>query len=109
MKILIWGTGHWSESFLAMSGIEEQVVGYVESQKSKEIYRGKTVYASNEVKELDFDIIIIANSFTEEIMKEIEKQGIECEKAVFLALTKIGVKEESDDIVMDKGGGKISI
>ena len=106
MKILIWGTGYWAESFLLMSGIEEeQIIGYVESQKSKEVYRGKTVYASSEVKNLNFDIIIVANSYVEEIMKEIEKQGIECEKAVFLALTKIGIKKESGDIVMDKKGG----
>lgn len=36
MKLLIWGTGNWAESFLRMSGIEEeQIIGYVESQKVK--------------------------------------------------------------------------
>jgi len=101
MKILIWGTGHWAESFLLMSGVEEErIVGYVESRKSKEIYRGKPVYASDEVKGLDFDVIIIANSFVEEVMEEIERQGIESEKVVFLALSKIGIKERTDDVAM---------
>ncbi len=97
MRILVWGTGNWTESFLGISGIrEEDIIGYIESKRSKEVYREKKVYMSGEVKGLDYDILIIASSYTEEIKQEMEKQGIEKKNAVFLALSKIGVLAEEN-------------
>lgn len=94
MWILVWGTGHWANSFLRMSGItEDEIAGYVESGRNKSVYRGKKVYAADEVKELEFDVIVVASSYTEEIKEEIERQKIGFEKVVFLALDKIGVVE----------------
>lgn len=107
MKMLVWGTGKWAECFLMMSGIkEDEITGYVESQRSKEVYREKKVYIPDEVKSLDYDIIIVASSYTKEIMNEVEKQGIEREKVVFLALSKIGIMEEDNITSYDFFGKK---
>ena len=97
MKMLIWGTGLWSKNFVVMSGVEEEeIIGYVESCKSKDTYQGKPVYAANEVNGINFDIIIVASSYTDEIKQEMDKQGIDSNRAVFLELTKIDVREEVD-------------
>lgn len=108
MKILIWGTGHWAESFLLMSGIaEDQITGYVESGKGKLQYREKRVYAPDEVKELEYDVIIVASSYAEDIKKEMEKQQIGLEKAVFLAWDKIGVEEKVRDDAVNRNEDEI--
>ncbi len=103
MKILIWGTGHWAARFLLMSGMtEDQIAGYVESGKSKLQYRGKKVYAADEVKELDYDVIVVASSYAEDIKEEMERQKIGLEKVLFLAWDKLGVMEETGDQHVEK-------
>lgn len=69
------------------------------------MYRRKAVYAAGEVKNLDYDVIIVANSFAKEIKEEMERQGIEREKAVFLALTKIRMKQETMDSAINEWRG----
>lgn len=97
MKILIWGTGYIADGFVLTSGInKEEILGYVESKKSKEIHRGTVVYSPEEIKSLDYDIIIVASSYVEEIKEEIERQGIDSDKVVFLFLSKIGILDDKD-------------
>lgn len=82
MKILVWGTGKIAENII--EGLEEnQVIGYVESKKSREIYRGKRVYDASEIPS-EYDVILIANQHGREIYNYCSKFGIEVDKLCFL-------------------------
>lgn len=91
MKVLVWGTGEWADRLLPVIGNEDEIIGFVESEKSKDFFRGKKVYGANEIKEIDCDVIAIINSHADEIQYEIEKQGIQKEKVIFPNTSKIGI------------------
>jgi len=83
MQVLVWGTGRMAENIL--DGLEEnQVIGYVESQKSKELYRGKQVYNASELPK-DYDVILVANKCGGDIYNYCHNLGIELDKLCFLA------------------------
>ena len=91
-KYLIFGCGRCAEIFLNAFGIEpKNVVGFVESKKSNDIlqslrlskFDGKKIFSVDEVKELDFDKIIIANQHYNTI-EEVLNLGIPEEK-IFIA------------------------
>lgn len=83
MRILIWGTGRITENIID-SLKEDQVVGYVESQRSKEIYRGKPVYNATDIPD-NYDAILIANQAGKEIYNYCCNLGIELDRLCFLA------------------------
>lgn len=82
MQILVWGTGRVAESVI--DGLEEnQVIGYVESQKSKEVYRGKKVYNASELPN-EYDVILIANQRGRDIYNCCHRLKIRLDKLCFL-------------------------
>lgn len=82
MKILIWGTGRIAENII--DGLaESQVVGYVETQKSKEIYHGKQVYDAADLPN-DYDAILIANQWGRDVYSCCQRLGIELDRLCFL-------------------------
>lgn len=82
MRILIWGTGRITENIIdSLKG--DQVVGYVETQRSKEIYRGKPVYNATDIPD-DYDAILIANQAGKEIYNYCHSLGIELDRLCFL-------------------------
>ncbi len=83
MRILVWGTGRIAESIVD-SLDEGQIIGYVESQKSKELYRGKAVYSASKLPE-EYDAILIANQRGREIYNYCRNLKIELSKLCFLA------------------------
>lgn len=91
MKILVWGTGKQADRLLPVIGNEEEIVSFVESKKSKDFFHGKKVYAADEIKEVDCDVIAILSSYEDEIRSEIEKQCIESAKVIFPSISKIGI------------------
>ena len=84
MKILIWGTGRIAENIVDGLLVEEsQIIGYVESKKSKEIYRGKQVYEATELPD-GYDGILIANQRGREIYSYCQQLGIGLDMLCFL-------------------------
>lgn len=82
MKILIWGTGRIAENVI--DGLEKnQIIGYIESQKSKELYQGKPVYSAADLPE-DYDAIVVANQWGREIYSYCQKSGIDLDRLCFL-------------------------
>jgi len=82
MRILVWGTGRIAENVIA--GLDEnQVIGYVESQKSKKLYRGKQVYNASELPD-DFDAILVANQRGRDIYNYCQSLGVDLDKLCFL-------------------------
>lgn len=81
-KLLIWGTGHYAKRFLENS-YNGEIIGFIESNKSKDFYMTKPVYDSREIPE-GYDYIIVANSYATEIYNRCLQLGIDTSKLIFL-------------------------
>lgn len=81
-NILIWGTGKQAEHML-INGVGGHVIGFIETKKTVETFKGKPVYESKEVETLDYDGIIVANRFADEVYCTCRQQNIDIHKVVF--------------------------
>lgn len=82
MKILIWGTGEIATRVLN-NGLNGEVIGFLETVKSRNVYMGYPVYDINKFSD-NFDLIIVANNFTDEIYSLCQKKKIDLDKVIFL-------------------------
>lgn len=87
-KILIWGTGNIAKQVI-LKGICAEIIGFIQTDKSMEEFQGKTVYSADELPE-EYDYIIVANSFTNEIFHTCQFKNIPFDKVLFLR----GMKEQ---------------
>lgn len=81
-KILIWGTGYWGNLFFDEFDNKE-IIGFIETVKSKEEFRNKPVYGISEIP-TEYDYILIANTYGTEIYKECLNRKICLEKVIFV-------------------------
>lgn len=87
LKLLIWGTGNLAKKFID-NGYNGEILGFIETNKRQSIFEGKFVYSSNEIPK-EYDYIIVANSYVNEIYDLCRKSDIDISKLIFL----YGVKE----------------
>ncbi len=81
-KLLIWGTGRIAEQFIK-NGFCGELLGFVETHKTKDFYMGKPVFDSQEMPG-NFDYIIVANTYGEEIYHLCLDRGMDMSKIIFL-------------------------
>ena len=81
-KLLIWGTGNFAKRFID-NQYNGEIIGFIESDKSKAFFMGEPVYDCHEIPE-DYDYIIVANSYTAEIYDLCKKLKICLSKVIFL-------------------------
>lgn len=82
MRMLVWGTGRIAEKVI--NGIDEnQIVAYIETKKSKDQYRGKTVYSASDIPD-NYDVILIANASGSNIYDYCLNSGIRTDRLCFL-------------------------
>lgn len=83
-KYLIFGTGSGTEVFLSNAEKDDfdHILGFVDNNKEKQgtLYKEKTVFAPEEVKDLDYKKIIISSLFYKEIKEKLVAQGLPEEK-----------------------------
>lgn len=103
-KLLIWGTGNLAKRFME-NGCQGEVIGFIETHKSKETFMQRTVYSSHEIPK-EYDYIIVANSYAFEIYSLCLELGIDLAKVVFLYGIKYraGCMQQSvlEEILMEK-------
>ena len=97
-KILIWGTGE-IENQIDEKEINGEIIGYIQSKKNKAMYKEKCVFGIDEVPN-DYDYIIVASSYTDEIYAICKNRSINMNKIIFL--TKINKKVGITDIKLIK-------
>lgn len=92
-RILVWGTGRIS-SELCENGINGCLIGFIETKKQSKMFRNMPVYDINESWP-DFDYVIVANVYSNEIYKECSNRNISIDKFIFLypVLKKVGVTD----------------
>lgn len=81
-KLLIWGTGKLAKQFLS-NGYCGEIIGFIETNKTVNMFANKPVYSSNEIPK-KYDFILVANSYAEEIFDLCEQLNIEQSKLIFL-------------------------
>lgn len=62
----------------------ECVDGFIDNDKSKKEYMGKKVYHPNEMPNMDYDAICVANLYASEIYSQCQNIGIDLDKVIFL-------------------------
>lgn len=94
MRIIIAGTGGIAEEFEKYVCDNVIIVGYVETNPQKATYNKKNVYRYSDLPKVNFDLIVVANIYSEEIKIEISKNYIDSKKVIYLRpWTKIGYEE----------------
>lgn len=92
MKVYIYGTGEQCCKILDEGLVESNVItGFIETKKTKEKFRGKSVYAVSEID--DYDYVLVSMVDNDEIYNFYEKSG-GLEKVIFFNRCK---KENSSE------------
>lgn len=82
MKVYIWGTGRMTKKLL-QRGIGAEIEAFIETYKTRDEYMGKKVISLQEI-DRNFDAIIVANLFSNEIYLYAQKAGININKIIFM-------------------------
>lgn len=82
MKAYIWGTGIVTKKLLER-GIRAEIKAFIETHKTKGEYMGIAVVSPEEIDQ-DYEAIIIANTFSEEVYLCAQKEGIDINKMIFM-------------------------
>lgn len=85
-RVYIWGTGSVSEQYISLKEINENILlGFIESHKTKDIFFGKKVYEPYEIKNSEFDYILVCvYGKTRAIYQTALENNILPEKIVFV-------------------------
>lgn len=86
-KLLIWGTGKIARQMID-NKYNGEIIGFVETNKSKDTYDGKPVYDSRQIPK-EYDYIIVANIYAIEIYNLCLELKMDISKVIFLK----GVKQ----------------
>lgn len=87
MQVYIWGTGKVATEYLAQNELDmEDILGFVETKKSKSRYMGKKVFEPDEIaKKNDYDYIIVCvYYYGKEIYNLCKKLGIDTRKLILV-------------------------
>ena len=88
-RILVWGTGKIASKFIE-NQCNAEIIGFIETNKLKEIYYGRPVYDSQRIPK-EYDYIVVANTYAAEIHDLCLQLGIDISKLIFLR----GVKQRA--------------
>lgn len=86
-KILVWGMGNIAKQMIT-NGINGEIIGFVETNKTMDTFMDKPVYGSDELPK-EYDYIIVANSYTKEIYQLCLNLEIDLDKVIFMC----GIKD----------------
>lgn len=86
MKIWIWGTGMIATRLLE-NGLGEEIQGFIETKRSKDSYKGYPVINAEDIPE-DFDYILVANRFSDEVYDWCMEAALDMSKIIFIVKRK---------------------
>lgn len=86
MKLYIWGTGKIASEYLQYGEIkQEDLLGFVETKKSKNEFWNKPVFTPQEIADTDYDYIIVCVYACEhEIYEVCKKNDVKTEKLILI-------------------------
>ena len=83
MKRYVWGTGRLSGMIAGQVLKLEDIEGFIDSNVSVNEFMGKKVYHPDDLKNLSYDAIIVANLASKEILEKCKELGIDISKMIF--------------------------
>lgn len=106
-KLLIWGTGFIARKVID-NGLNGEIVGFIETKKSREAFERKPIYNVDEVRALldTIDFIVIANACVEDVYRSCMDKGIDLNKIIFLNKVKVPVGFYDQDCIKQILGEK---
>lgn len=84
MKIFVWGTGRLVGKVVDRYIKLENIEAFIDNNHEKKEYMEKRVYQPEELLELEYDAVCVANLYSEEIYKQCLDLGIDINKVIFL-------------------------
>ncbi len=87
MKVFIWGTGAMASDYLRKKEIKaENLLGFIETRKTKDNFEGKEVFEPQEIAKLDsFDYILVCiKNVGRELYKLCKELHIDIEKLILM-------------------------
>lgn len=103
-RILIWGTGNIA-SEIYKNGINGSIEGFIETKKKKKVFQGKPIYGIDE-EWPNYDYLIVANSFSNEVYGTCKEKNIDMDKFIFLKPIKMVAGEHTPEILAEILGDK---
>lgn len=100
-SILIWGTGNIAKHVMN-NGLNGEIIGFIETEKTKAAFMDLPVYNASEIPEFA-DIIIVANTFSDEIYQLSLRKKVNLDKIVFMikgSMTKANDKIDDLDRIL---------
>lgn len=81
VRFVLWGTGYWAEKCYCVINENREdykIIAYCDNDYKKwgNYYHDKNVIPPTSLRNLEFDILVIANSFEKEIKEEIQKLNL---------------------------------
>jgi len=84
MKLFIWGTGRLAGKVVGIHVKEENITGFIDSNREKMHYMGKPVFKPEEIVGMEYDAILVANLYSAEIYEQCKFLKIDLKKVIFL-------------------------
>lgn len=84
MNIYIWGTGRLVGKVLGEFIEEDQIVGFIDNDPAKKRFMGKCVSAPAEMKEKEYDAILVITIHAKEIYDQSKELQLDLDKMIFV-------------------------
>ena len=86
MRIMIWGTGEIAKEFVGYLRKDVEIAGYINTYKEADEYDGFRIFSLKEVFEsqIEYDYIVVANVYSNEILKVLSCYQYDNSKVIFL-------------------------
>lgn len=87
MKVFIWGTGAMASDYLSKQEItDEDLLGFIETRKTKDYFEGKKVFEPQEIAKLDsYDYILVCiKNVGREIYQLCKEMEIDVDKLILM-------------------------
>lgn len=103
-KIYVWGTGQLAKR-LIKNQVNSEIIGFIETNKKDAVFENKKVYKYTEIKD-DYDAIVVANNYSNEVYLSAKDAGINLEKMIFIRPCSYLRSEDNFEWIKSILGGK---
>ncbi len=84
MVVLVWGTGRLAGKVIGKHIDIHDVHSFIDNDVNKTEYMGKAVIRPQELKNINYDAVLVALQAREQIQKQCREEGIDTSKFIFL-------------------------
>jgi len=100
-NILIWGAGKLGACFSYYFGKTENILGFVETKKTKNTYLGYPVFSIKDISKKEYDYLVVANVYEYECREIIYELNIDASKVVYINYKKLPVEVINNTVYVD--------